>query len=207
MLHFFPDDSWSCGQDNVNYLSWQPKDLPVVDYLQNSFPQLHLSLTHMPFLPPGLEGWESIPLSLKPDWPHDTLWPKQCSQSDIMWFLGLHLKRFSWFSFCLLGIQLPCEEAWATSLNDDRPWRDRKRESISPLLFHLPHLKLSGTWIRPSCFLHLQLRGPQGTETSQALANLQRCEQLSSCGYFKPLTCGVVCYIAMINKTDEGTEA
>lgn len=138
MLHFSPDNSWSCGQDNMNSLSQQPKDLPVVDYLQNSFLQLHLSLTHMPFLPPGLGGWESIPLSLKLNWPHDTLWPKQCSQNDIMWFLGLHLKRFSWFSFCLLGIQLPCQEAWATSLKDDRPWGDRERVSQSPAVPSAP---------------------------------------------------------------------
>ena len=61
--------------------------------------------------------------------------------------------------------------------------------------------------MRPSWLLYPQLRGPQGTETSQALANVKNCEQLSGCGYFKPLSCGVACYIAMINKTDEGTEA
>lgn len=51
------------------------------------------------------------------------------------------------------------------------------------------------------------VRGPQGTETSQALAKWQDCEHRSSCGYVKPLSCAVVCYTGVINKTDDGTEA
>lgn len=137
MLYFSPDDSWSCGQNNMNYLSRQPKDLPVVDYLQNSLLQLH-QLWHMchsyhqgwgngslsPFLETGLASWHSLTETMQPKW-HYVISGPAPKEIQLIFLLPSWEPAAMWRSYIT--------EWWQTM--------KRQRQSTSPLLFHPPYLK------------------------------------------------------------------
>lgn len=81
-------------------------------------------------------------------------------------------------------------------MNDERSWRE-SREVIESLLFHPPQQRprfVNEDILVPPDPVKGHQSAPYGTEMShpcQVLANWQYCEQLGTCGYYKPLSCGM----------------